>query len=59
MSSTSRSTRLISVIASASTRRTSSATGVLFPGEHFELAANRGQRGAQLVRGIGDELALA
>ena len=58
-SSTSRSTRRISVIASASTRRTSSAPGVVLPGEDFELAADRGQRAAQLVRGVGDELALA
>ena len=30
----------------------------LAAGQHFELAADRGQRAAQLVRGVGDELAL-
>ena len=32
--------------------------GLLLAGEDFELAADRGQRAAQLVRGVGDELAL-
>ena len=33
--------------------------GVGLAGEDLELAANRGQRRAQLVRGVGDEAALA
>ena len=33
--------------------------GVLLGAEHLELAADHRQRGAQLVRGVGDERALA
>ena len=42
-----------------STRRTSSADGSRLGGEQLELAADHGQGRAQLVRGIGDERALA
>ena len=43
----------------ASTRRTSSARDARLAREHLELAADHGQRRAQLVRGVGDEAALA
>ncbi len=58
-SSTSRLIRVISACTSRSTRRTSSSVGILLRGEHLELAADHGQRRAQLVGGVGDELALA
>ena len=50
--------RAISACTRCSTRRTSSPRALL-RGEHFQLAADDGQRRAQLVRGVGDERALA
>ena len=58
-SSTRRLMRAISACTRRSTRRTSAPDGSLLRGEHLELAADHGQRRAQLVRGVGDERALA
>ena len=51
--------RATSACTRRSTRRTSSTGGFALGGEHFELAADHRQRRAQLVRGVGDERALA
>ena len=58
MSSTSRPMRAISARTSRSTRRTSSRRDLVGRREHLELPADDRQRRAQLVRGVGDELAL-
>ena len=58
-SSTRRLIRAISACTRRSTRRTSSPRGIALGGQHLELAADHRQRRAQLVRGVGDERALA
>ena len=50
--------REISSCSSASTRCSSSGLRVRVGGEHLELALHHGQGRPQLVRGVGDELAL-